>query len=130
MGLTADQVVGEIYLKSLHKIAEITGLDANAAATTAIPFVNDGSLATHAPVLTVVRWASGNLAAVVITVEDPGSNKLLTGEAMLGVASTQNFYKATVGTLFRTAGDISVTVDTPAGAAATIDVSVYGISLT
>lgn len=113
-------------LGTMQLIASKTGVAGNALASTALDFVSGISLATHSPLVAVIKYTSGTLGISVLRIKTDGGY-LIAVTALAGLTSTDNNYMMQLAGVVRNTGNISAEITTAGLGASAIEVYVYGI---
>ena len=108
-------------------IASKAAVDCSSAASTTLDFAAGLSLATHFVTHFVVKFATGDLTAVVVKLKNGSAD--LTSLLTLTVIATggNTLIRISDGVLHTITGNLSVEVTTPSGGEGTVDVYAYGM---
>ncbi len=113
-------------MSGLMLLASKSSVSVASLATTNLDFASGVSLATHTPMMAVIKYNSGTLGIGVIRIKTD-AGYMMAGTALLGLTSTDNNYLAILGGAVRNTGNIGIEVTTASLGASNISVYVYGV---
>lgn len=116
--------------QALRLLASFQGVNVNATGDTVLPILNTNSYSVSNVIFTNASVSLTTAAAGVFTAPAAGGTGIVANAALSAMtASTVVSQRTVASTALQTGGNLYVNVGTAQGAAATMDVYVYGYDL-
>ena len=117
--------------QAIRVLASFQGVNVNATGDTVLPIVNTNSYSVSNVIFTNASTSLTTAAAGVFTAPSAGGTGIVANAALSALTGSTVVSQRTVAsTALQTGGNLYVNVGTAQGAAATMDVYVYGYDLT
>lgn len=117
--------------QAIRLLASYQGVNVNAAGDTVLPVQNTGRFSVSNVVCTNASTSLTTATAGLFTAPNAGGTAIVADAALSGLTSASVVSQRTVAsTAAQTGGNLYLNVGTAQGAAATMDVFVYGYDLT
>ena len=117
--------------QAIRLLASYQGVNVNATGDTVLPILNTGSYSVSNVIFTNASTSLTTAAAGLFTAPSAGGTGIVANAALSGLsASTVVSQRTVASTAAQTGQNLYVNVGTAQGAAATMDVYVYGYDLT
>lgn len=117
--------------QAIRLLASFQGVNVNATGDTVLPILNTGSYSVSNVIFTNASTSLTTAAAGVFTAPNAGGTGIVANGALLALTGATVVSQRTVASTASQAGqNLYVNVGTAQGAAATMDVFVYGYDLT
>jgi len=117
--------------QALRLLAVATGVNANATGDTVLPIIDSSSYSVKFVVATNASVSLSSAAAGLFTAPSAGGTAIVSNAALSALTSSTVVSERTVAsTAAQTGQNLYVNVGTAQGAAATLDVYVYGYDFT
>lgn len=117
--------------QAIRLLASYQGVNVNAAGDTVLPIQNSGRWSVSNVIFTNASVSLTTATAGVFTAPNGGGTAIVADAALSGLTSASVVSQRTVAsTAAQTGGNLYLDVGTAQGAAATMDVFVYGYDLT
>jgi hypothetical protein len=116
--------------QAIRVLASFQGVNVNATGDTVLPIVNTNSYSVSNVIFTNASTSLTTAAAGVFTAPSAGGTAIVANAALSALTGSTVVSQRTVAsTALQTGGNLYVNVGTAQGAAATMDVYVYGYDL-
>lgn len=116
--------------QAIRVLASFQGVNVNATGDTVLPIVNTNSYSVSNVIFTNASTSLTTAAAGVFTAPSAGGTAIVASAALSALTGSTVVSQRTVAsTALQTGGNLYVNVATAQGAAATMDVYVYGYDL-
>jgi hypothetical protein len=116
--------------QAIRVLASFQGVNVNATGDTVLPIVNTNSYSVSNVIFTNASTSLTTAAAGVFTAPSAGGTGIVANAALSALTGSTVVSQRTVAsTALQTGGNLYVNVGTAQGAAATMDVYVYGYDL-